>query len=225
MTVATIATQPRGSMRRESLPTREPLEREVVARARNGDHEAFRVLVERHQPRVYGLALRILREEEAARDAAQGAFLKAYRALRKFEGRSSFGTWMFRLTYNHCLDILRRAKSDPSVAWDEERFGSLDEQHPSRTPDPATELDRNELREQLGRALSRLPERSRQVLILRELHGFSYAEIASTLSIPKGTVMSRLFHARRQAREVLSEMGITSSGVASSEGRGAGDPI
>ena len=112
-----IAVTTRDWVGLESVSTQELSEQEIIDRAREGDHEAFRVLVSRHQDRVYGLALRILRDPEQARDAAQDAFLKAYRALGRFEGRSKFGTWMYRLTYNHCLDLKRADKSQRHVEW------------------------------------------------------------------------------------------------------------
>ena len=100
---------------------------EVVQKARAGDHQAFRVLVERYQGRAYGLALRVLRDEDAARDAVQDAFLKAYGSLDRFEGRSSFYTWLYRIVMNLCLDRKRRDRSDREVEWnDESAVGVLD---------------------------------------------------------------------------------------------------
>ena len=97
-----------------------PTDAEAVERARQGDHEAFRVLVERYQARVYRLAMRVLRDEDKARDAVQDAFIKVYRSLDRFEGRSSFYTWMYRLVMNLCLDMRRRDRSDREVEWNEE---------------------------------------------------------------------------------------------------------
>ena len=104
---ATIATVATGVGGHGVLTARQLSDQEVVKQAREGDHGAFRVLVKRHEARVYALALRLLRDPDWAQDAVQEAFLKAYRALRKFEGRSAFGTWLYRLTYNHCLDMRR----------------------------------------------------------------------------------------------------------------------
>ena len=92
---------------------------EAIARARAGDHAGFRVLVERYQARAYRVAVRILRDDEQARDAVQDAFLKAYTSLRRFEGRSSFYTWLYRLVVNVCLDMRRRDRSDRHVEWEE----------------------------------------------------------------------------------------------------------
>ena len=188
---------------------------EAVARAREGDHDAFRVLVERYEGRVRRLCERVLRDEEAARDATQDAFIKAYGALRRFEGRSSFYTWLYRLTFNLCLDHKRRDKSARHVDWEDEgsHSGQLLETPSGAVGavplgDPARELDRGELREQLAEAIAELPDDARQTLLLREVEGLSYAEIAQALGVPKGTVMSRLHHARKKTREALIAAGV-----------------
>jgi len=191
---------------------------DTVRLARDGDHEAFRILVKRHESRVYALALRLLRNPDWAQDAVQEAFIKAYRALRKFEGRSSFGTWMYRLTYNHCLDMRRADKSGRYVEWDEERTNGSEMELldgpglASSIRGPGEEVERAELREQLQKAIDTLPEAIRQTLVMREVDGLPYREIADVLGIPKGTVMSRLFHARHRLREVLREQGISPAG-------------
>jgi RNA polymerase sigma-70 factor (ECF subfamily) len=188
-----------------------PGDAEAIERAKGGDHEAFRVLVERYQSRVYALALRVLRDEEQARDAVQDAFLKVYRSLDRFEGRSSFYTWLYRLAMNVCLDLRRRDRSDRHLEWDENRGvepmagaaplagaeGSLDF-------GPADAAMRRELLAQLATAIDELPDAARETLILREVEGLSYAEIAEALAIPKGTVMSRLHYARHRVREILA---------------------
>lgn len=187
-----------------------------MARAKKGDHDAFRILVERYQGRAYALALRVLKDEERARDAVQEGFLKAYTNLAKFEGRSSFYTWLYRLVMNLCLDMKRRDKTDREVEWDETRPGD-----PAGAPEaealagrgpghasPARELERSELRKRIAEAIAQLPGDARETLLLREVDGLSYAEIAEALSIPKGTVMSRLHYARKRVQEILVEMGV-----------------
>lgn len=203
-----------------------------MARARKGDHQAFRVLVERYQGRAYALALRVLRDEERARDAVQEGFLKAYTSLAKFEGRSSFYTWLYRLVMNQCLDMKRRDRSDREVEWDETR--SLD---PAGAPDaealagqgaahagPAQALERSELRKAIAQAIGQLPEDARETLLLREVDGLSYAEIADALSIPKGTVMSRLHYARKRVQEILLAAGVEVAQVAREEAAENGGP-
>ena len=187
---------------------------EAIRRVLGGDRDAFGVLVERYQGRAYRLALRVLRNEDSARDAVQDAFLKAYSALPKFQGRSSFYTWLYRLVMNQCLDMKRRDKSERHVEWEEGGVGETGAGAPP-APEvdgvrfaPAASLMRQELRQQLAAAIERLPDGPRETLMLREVDGFSYAEIAEVQKIPKGTVMSRLHYARRQLRAHLIEMGV-----------------
>ena len=134
----------------------------TIARARAGDHEAFRVLVEAHQGRLFRLAARVLRDEDLARDAVQEAFLKAYVSLRRFEGRSSLYTWLYRLTLNVCLDMRRRSKSDRTVEWPEvqladgtfkgEPIPASGTEPPAAGPD--AELERSEIRQRVGQAIA-----------------------------------------------------------------------
>jgi len=197
-------------MHSPARPTSDLPDVDAVARARRGDHEAFRVLVERYQGRVYRLALRILRDPEAAKDAVQEGFLRAYGSLDRFEGRSRFYTWLYRLVFNLCIDMKRRDRSGRHVEWDDEvaRETDLAAQPPvSDLGAPEQDAARGELRTAVIRAVAELPEDARRTLLLREVDGLSYAEIARTLEIPKGTVMSRLHHARRRVREILIEAG------------------
>jgi RNA polymerase sigma-70 factor (ECF subfamily) len=225
------ATRAEGSRAITASPDGSGLDdREAVDRARRGDPEAFRVLVERYQARAYRLALRVLRDEERARDAVQDAFLKAYVNLGRFEGRSSFYTWLYRLVMNLCLDARRRDQSsrviDTPEAADLDRLGAPE----SRPADemtfreheqgPEAALDRGQLRAALAQAIEELPDAARETLILREVEGLSYAEIAEALDIPKGTVMSRLHYARRRVQELLRRAGVVEPG--SDEARGGG---
>ena len=193
---------------------------EAVARARAGDHEAFRVLVERYQTRVFRLALRILRDEELARDAVQETFVKVYGALRKFEGRSGFYTWLYRLAYNQCLDMRRRDRFGSRVSLIEERAleQAANEEIPAaplqaQLAGPGLEYERSELRQLLSDAIATLPEDARNTFVLRDVDGLSYAEIAEVLGIPKGTVMSRLHYARRKLQESLKAAGVSLPGA------------
>jgi len=187
-----------------------------VALAREGDHTAFRSLVERHERRAYALALRVLRHEEAARDAVQEAFLRVYSALRRFEGRSAFGTWLHRVVLNVCLDAKRRDRSSRELAWEDETTTDVVDTElglpvsvaTSAGAEPERALMRSELRAGLAEAIEALPEAARATLLLREVDGLSYAEIAQALQIPKGTVMSRLHYARRRVQELLMSAGV-----------------
>jgi RNA polymerase sigma-70 factor (ECF subfamily) len=197
-----------------------PSDLEAVKRAVEGDHDAFRVLVERYQDRAYGLALRVMRDEEQAKDVVQDAFLKAYRSLDRFEGRSSFYTWFYRVVMNLCIDAKRRQPPGRTVEWDEAHaletpvgtgLDAVDSDR-QRASGPAGDLERAELRETIRRAIEELPDDARQTLMLREIDGLSYSEIAKSLGVPKGTVMSRLHHARRRLRVLLAEQGARDSG-------------
>lgn len=185
--------------------------------------------MERYQGRAYRLALRVLRDEEQARDAVQEAFLKVYTRLRRFEGRSSFYTWFYRLVMNQCLDMKRRERSARRVDWAESdtleqvlESGAGADAGPegrSHEEDPSTHYERSELRQALARAIDQLPDGARETLVLREVEGLSYAEIAEVLSIPKGTVMSRLHYARRRVQQILERAGVLEGDIASMAGR------
>jgi RNA polymerase sigma-70 factor (ECF subfamily) len=189
-----------------------------VRRARAGDPRAFGVLVERYQGRAYRLALRILRSEEGARDAVQEAFVKAYTSLGRFEGRSSFFTWLYRLVTNQCIDMRRREHAERRADWSESE--GLEEAALPIAADaelaapvlPVDEALRKELRTQLAEAIDALPEAARETLLLREVDGLSYAEIAEAQGIPRGTVMSRLHYARRRLQDLLRGAGVEAPG-------------
>ena len=184
-------------------------DRQAIAQVRDGDHAAFRVLVERYQARALRVAWRVLRDEEQARDAVQEAFLKAYRSLRRFEGRSSFYTWLYRLVVNVCLDMRRRERPEVRVDWEEGGAldGASDAHSSTGIDDPSQGVERAELGAALQAAIAALPDTQRETLLLREVEGLSYAEIAEALGISKGTVMSRLHYARRKVQDALIASG------------------
>ena len=165
------------------------------------------MLVERYQGRVFGLALRVLRDEEQARDVVQDAFLKAYGSLDRFEGRSGFYTWLYRIAMNLCLDRKRRERGRRSERDEDALLEAPADPEAVGAPAPGVALERAELGEQLARAIASLPVEARRTLELREIDGLSYHEIAEVLGVPKGTVMSRLHHARRRVREALAAAG------------------
>jgi len=210
---------------RSPTPVPDLSDAEAVSRARNGDHDAFRVLVLRYQGRAYRLAVRLLGDPELARDAVQEGFLKAYGSLERFEGRSGFYTWLYRLVFNLCIDMKRRDRSTRHVEWNDEVASNVAAESDVVPADgPGEESERGELREALARAIERLPDDARRTLLLREVDGLSYAEIATALRIPKGTVMSRLHHARRRVRQLLVEEGVVEADrdpSRKSDGRGA----
>jgi RNA polymerase sigma-70 factor (ECF subfamily) len=169
----------------------EPTDGELVIRFRGGDVSAFEALVARHERRVYNLAYRMLGRAEDARDATQEAFLSCYRNLAGFRGDSAFATWLHRIAMNACYDLLRRHLPEPVP--DEEL-------HPTPTGDHA---DAAIAAADVERALARVPDEFRAVLVLHDLQGFRYEEIATILDVPLGTVRSRLNQVKVKLAEAL----------------------
>jgi RNA polymerase sigma-70 factor, ECF subfamily len=184
-------------------------DRALIARAQQGDTVAFRQLVERHQRRAFAIALSLVRDENDARELVQEAFLRVHRSLPKFEGTSSFFTWLYRIITNLSID-LKRKPGRQVVDLDEERFDGEDARevdYPflSRIDgaDPADVVRRQEIAARLQTALDSLPPYHRSVIIMREIDGLSYEEMAVAMSVSKGTIMSRLFHARQKLQRIL----------------------
>jgi RNA polymerase sigma-70 factor, ECF subfamily len=184
----------------------------LVKRVRSGDQRAFKLLVERYQRKVFAVALGMLKDKEEARDVSQEAFVKVYKYLEHFKGDSSFYTWLYRITVNICIDVIRRRGSGRGehVEFDEtEAFDSPDAQIGALGSrlgtNPQKSALRRELAQKIQEALEQVPEKHRAILLLREVEGLSYEDLARTLEIPKGTVMSRLFHARTKVQKILSE--------------------
>lgn len=198
-------------------------EREIVNRVISGDTEAFEALVLEHQNKVYSLALRMVGNEEDARDMAQEAFIRAYGSLAGFRGDSKFSVWLYRLTSNICIDFLRSRgkKRTVSMTWagdDGEDAGELE--IPDETWSPESQLERSLTRESVRRGLESLSPQYREILLLREINGLSYAEIAGALSLEEGTVKSRIFRARKKLCDFLLREGNISPPEASESAKG-----
>jgi RNA polymerase sigma-70 factor (ECF subfamily) len=182
----------------------------LVERCLSGDERAFRALVEQYQRRVFSIAFGIVRNQDDAMDVTQDAFVKVHAHLPNFKGTSSFYTWLYRIVVNLCIDRKRRAKRailvdyDDAISHEEQPHQSGPTLASVSIAGPAKELARKELREKMQRALDRLSDDHRQVLLLREVEGLAYEEIADALDIAKGTVMSRLFHARTNFKKAIS---------------------
>ena len=182
-------------------------EQKWVSAAKNGDQDAFSQLVLRYEKKVYALALRMCRNPEDAAEAAQEAFLSAWQGLPFFRGDSAFSTWLYRLTSNACVDLLRRESRHSAAAGP-----SLDDEElpldlPDTAPTPEAAAEQAELRELIEDGIQSLTPEYREVLVLREIHQLAYDEIADTLSLDLGTVKSRISRGRRQLREFLQKSG------------------
>jgi RNA polymerase sigma-70 factor (ECF subfamily) len=188
-------------------PPRPIDERSLIDAARSGDANAFRELVRMHQRRAYAVALGVLHDPDDARDVCQEAFLKAHRNLGSFEGDAQFFTWLYRIVMNLCIDQLRKRRGE-KVEFDEAIASDDPNDDAGIAPrrlgfDPGRALDDKELREQIREALAQLPSVHRAVLVMREIEGLSYQEMADRVGCSIGTIMSRLFHARRKMQKML----------------------
>ena len=194
-------------------------EQELVERAKKGDETAFEVLVTDNEKRIYNLCRRLTGNPEDAAELTQEAFLNAWRGLSCFQGESSFSTWLYRLTTNLCIDWLRRQKrrqeTAPAVSLDDEEAGWAEPADWEQ--DPHRKLEQSERGRALARGLERLPEYQRRPLVLRELSGLSYQEIAQALDLDLGTVKSRISRGRKQLRKILLASGNFSEAAASNQ--------
>jgi RNA polymerase sigma-70 factor (ECF subfamily) len=185
---------------------------ELVDLARGGNSQAFQKLVVAHQARLFSVAYGMLRDRDEAMDVVQDAFIKAHRKLPEFEGNAAFSTWLYRIAVNLCIDRkradARRRKTDLDDAatrnLDDDPLYAEAEYAPRMAgANPLRNSTDKELGAQIGKAMAQLSEDHRAIVLLREVEGMSYEEIATTLGVPKGTVMSRLFHARKNLQRLL----------------------
>lgn len=180
------------------------VERELIRKCKAGDARFYEPLVRAYERPGLRLALGMLGNLEDAKDAVQNAFIKTFESLARFDIKRPFGPWYFQILRNQCRDQLRSRKA-------RFRLEALDERLELRPADPETGpvrlRERARAREVVWEALEKIGEEHREILVLKELQGFRYAEIAAILDIPEGTVASRLYHARRALKEALEEMG------------------
>jgi len=181
---------------------------QLVQAAQRGDMGAFEELVARHRDKIYARAYSMMRNEEEALDLSQEAWVKAWQRLEQFQGDSSFPTWITRIVINLCLDQLRRQKRRRTESIDEmdEESGGVERQLPVVIVNPTERLERAELRARIDKALTQLSEAHRTVIVLCEFQGMEYKEIAQTMKCSIGTVMSRLFYARRRMASLLADL-------------------
>ena len=198
----------------------------IVQRVLEGDTNAVEELVLEYEKKVYNVALRMLNNSEDAADMTQEAFIKAYNSLSGFRGDSKFSVWLTRIVSNLCLDFLRSRNRRPTVSLSmEDEDGEdvqLDIADTSQSPEQL--LERSLTRESVRRGLQSLPEDYREILLLREIQGLSYDEIAAALDIEVGTVKSRIFRGRKKLCDYLIKDGNIPEFVSSGKTRGGGLP-
>ena len=183
-------------------------DRELIAQAQQGDQAAFRRLVERHQRRAFAIALGLVRDENDARELVQDAFLRVYKGLASFQGGSSFFTWLYRIVTNLAIDLMRKpgrrdAELVDGQAVDEDADFPLVARIDGA--DPLDVVRRREIADRIQTALDALPPYHRGVILMREVEGMSYEEMAQAMGVSKGTIMSRLFHARQKLQRALAD--------------------
>lgn len=183
-------------------------DRELVERAQSGDYSAFDELVTLYRGKVYAMIVNMIRNDADAWDLAQDVFVKAWKALPKFENRSAFYTWLYRITHNVTYDFMRKRKREVSGEFDDQVAQQSEPGAPTAPREiesPDEVLVRGELRGRIAEAIEALSPDHREVILLRELEGYSYEEIAAATDSSTGTVMSRLFYARKKLQAALSQ--------------------
>lgn len=212
-----LAMNGNGSREDEAKGTAEALAAEnaaadavLVARCQAGDSAAFGELVTQYRNKVFATIYNVTRNEQDAWDLSQEAFLKAWRNMAHFRGQSSFFTWLYRIAMNITIDRLRRKQIEGSVEFDE-TLGLHDIEPGSATtprsvPAPSQNLQNKEIQVRIEAAIAKLPPDHRLVIVLREIDGLSYEEIATAAECSVGTVMSRLFYARKKLQTLLNDV-------------------
>jgi RNA polymerase sigma-70 factor (ECF subfamily) len=181
---------------------------ELVRLAQEGDAEAYEELIFRHRDKIYSRAFSMMRNEDEALDLSQEAWIKAWKRLKQFQGEASFTTWMTRIVINLCLDQIRKNKRTQSESIDriESDFGGIEKRLPVVDVNPTEGLERQEIREKIDKAMDELSEDHRTVIVLHQFEGLEYKEVAKKMNCSIGTVMSRLFYARRKLASILGDL-------------------
>lgn len=206
-----VNTAPSAASNREQRRLEAKEDRGLIKASQRGNRGAFRKLVERHQRRVFAIAFAIVRDENDARDLCQEAFLRVYRGLGEFKGGSSFFTWLYRIVTNLAIDLKRRpGRRDAELQHDKEPIDPTeDTSFPlvsgTEEGDPFRTARRHEISQRLQQALDALPPYHLGVILMREVEGMSYEEMADAMNVSKGTIMSRLYHARQKLQRALAD--------------------
>lgn len=199
-------------------------EKKIIEKVLGGDANAFEELVLKYEKTVYNLALRMVGDRDDASDMTQEAFIKAYGSLSSFRGDSKFSVWIYRITTNVCLDFLRsksrKQQVSLTVSDDDDEDAQLD--IPDPKADPEQQLIKKISMQSVEEGLKTLPDKQRQILVMRELGGMSYAEIGAALSLEEGTVKSRIFRARKRLCTFLLDSGNIPDSLASKGMKGGG---
>ncbi len=194
-------------------------EREIVVRWKRGDKKAFEEIVRYYKTEAFLIAFGFVGDREDARDLSQDAFIKAYQARDRFDTERPFYPWFYRILKNHCLNFLKRQVKGHEPLYYDDHPGK--ERFTASTPTPLESLERTERHQILRSAINSLSLEHKEVIILKNFKGYSYAEIADILEVPIGTVMSRLYYARKMLKEIILEMeekGIPDAGHFFAEG-------
>lgn len=181
-------------------------DRELIERVKSGESQCFSELVLRYERPVFQSVFAFLGNRQEAEDVTQDVFVTAFRKIASFEYRASFLTWLRRIAYNQCIDARRKTKSRRTIAVDFD----LEPQQVSNSPSPESVAQNNELLRNVRSTIDALAEEQRSIIILRDIDGLDYAEIASLLDIPIGTVRSRLHRARCELRDMMEKRGLAS---------------
>ncbi|HHX14239.1 MAG TPA: RNA polymerase sigma factor [Clostridiales bacterium] len=182
-------------------------ELQLIEKAKAGDEVSFELLIAGCRTKAYNTALRFMQNEDDAMDALQESLIKVFRHLGNFKGNSRFDTWVYRIVVNSCKDLLRQAapykKMDPLVSDEDNGFSAIEP--PDVSPGPAEVLENKETAGWIIDCLNRLPVEHKEIIILRDIQGFSYEEISQILELNLGTVKSRINRARLCLREIVLE--------------------
>ena len=182
---------------------------ELVGRCQRGDTQAFNELVTRHRGRIYIMIYNMVHNEQDAWDLAQDGFFKAWKSIGKFRGQSSFYTWLYRIAMNLCIDWVRKRQIEGGTEFDdglEMRIEPGAAMIPSTMIAPHEKMERDEIRVRIDEAIGRLSPEHRSAILMREVEGMQYEEIAEVQKCSMGTVMSRLFYARKKLQTLLKDV-------------------
>ncbi|WP_243109359.1 RNA polymerase sigma factor [Anaerophilus nitritogenes] len=181
-------------------------EKSLIHKSQQGHIESFENLIKNYQKLAFNIAYRMLGNIEDAKDATQDAFLKAYKNIDQFKEESTFSTWLYKIVTNTCLDVLRKKKKIKIYSYDqniETEKGKVLREIADEENTPEKIVEKNEIQKHMQQAIDSLSEHHRSVIILRDIQGFSYEEIAKILNCSKGTVKSRINRARQALKKII----------------------